>query len=215
MAPPDDDRVLETDRDMTGQRSDGVGGVMRELKAQGAILLGFVALFWLVELVDQRVMGGRLELYGILPRTVVGLRGIVFAPFLHGDWAHVLANTVPFLGLGWLVMLRRRRDFWIVTAIAMAVGGGGVWLFAPARSLHIGASGLIFGYLGFLLLRGYFRRSLGAIALSLGVAATYGGLLWGVLPAQPGISWQGHLFGFLGGAIAARLLARPRDRPKP
>lgn len=136
------------------------------------------------------------------------MRGILFAPFIHGDFSHLIANTVPFLTLGWLVMLQRTSDFFTVTAWTMLVGGMGVWLLGAPRSVHIGASVLIFGYLGFLLLRGYFQRNVPSIFLSIVVALAYGSLIWGVLPSQPGISWQGHLFGFIGGAIAARYIAK-------
>jgi membrane associated rhomboid family serine protease len=149
-------------------------------------------------------------MYGIIPRRVIGLRGILFSPFLHGNFPHLIANTVPFLTLGWLVMLRRTSDFWIVTAIAAFIGGLGTWLIAPSFSIHIGASGIVFGYLGLLLSRGYFERNFGSMALSVTVGVLYGGLLWGVLPQQPGISWQGHLFGFIGGVVAARILAAPK-----
>lgn len=182
--------------------------IARELKTQIFVLGGFIAIIWAVELIDSLFLGGALDLYGIRPRSFIGLRGILFAPFLHGDFAHVAANTLPFLTLGWLIMLRQTSDFFVVTAITMLVSGLGVWLAAPANSIHIGASGLIFGYFGFLLLRGYFERSFAAILFSLIVGLLYGGIIWGVLPLQYGISWQGHLFGFIGGALAARILAR-------
>lgn len=182
--------------------------IARELKTQIFVLGGFIALIWAVEFIDSLFLGGALDLYGIRPRSFIGLRGILFAPFLHGSFAHVAANTVPFLTLGWLIMLRQTSDFFVVTAITMLVSGFGVWLTAPANSIHIGASGVIFGYFGFLLLRGYFERSFAAILFSLIVGLLYGGIIWGVLPFQYGISWQGHLFGFIGGALAARILAR-------
>ena len=185
--------------------------IAREFKTQVLILSGCVALFWALEIVD-RFLGGALDVYGILPQSVVGLRGILFAPFLHGSIAHVAANTVPFVTLGWLVMLRETSDFFVVSIMTAIVSGLGVWLTAPPNTIHIGASGVIFGYFGFLLLRGYFERSFTAILFSLIVGLLYGGLIWGVLPLQYGISWQGHLFGFIGGAVAARLLAKPRQR---
>lgn len=186
--------------------------IAQEFKTQVLILGGLVAIFWGLEIVDSSFLRGSLDLYGIRPRSFIGLRGILFAPFLHGSFAHLVANTAPFLTLGWLVMLREMSDFFVVTMITMLVSGIGVWLTAPAYSIHIGASGLIFGYFGFLLLRGYFERSFAAILFSLIVGLLYGGIIWGVLPLQYGISWQGHLFGFIGGAIAARLLARPKRR---
>ena len=184
--------------------------IARELKSHGIILGGFVAIIWILEIVDIFFLRGRLNSYGILPRHLIGLRGILFAPFLHGGFGHLIANTVPFLTLGWLIMLRETSDFFAVSALTMLVSGLGVWLFG-SPAFHIGASGLIFGYLGFLLLRGFFERSFISILLSLIVGFLYGGVIWGVLPTQPGVSWEGHLFGFIGGVLAARLLSR---RPK-
>ncbi len=182
-------------------------GSRQEIKTQAIILATFVAIFWLLEILDQFVFRGSLDYFGIIPHQVIGLRGILFAPFLHGDFPHLIANTVPFLILGWLVMLQETSDFFIVTGLTMLVGGLGVWLFAAPGDIHIGASILIFGYLGFLLLRGYFQRNIPSILLSILVFLLYGGTIWGVLPSRPGISWQGHLFGFLGGVLAAKLIA--------
>lgn len=180
--------------------------LVRELKSQGTILGGFVALIWGLEIVDI-VLRGALNAYGILPRHLIGLRGILFAPFLHSGFGHLIANTIPFLILGWFVMLQETSDFFVVSAITMLVSGLGVWLFG-ASGVHIGASGLIFGFLGFLLARGYFERNVPSIFLSIIVGVLYGGMIWGVLPTRLGISWEGHLFGFIGGVLAARFLAR-------
>jgi membrane associated rhomboid family serine protease len=173
------------------------------------VLMALVALAWVMELGDALVPGRWLDSHGIQPRTLSGLWGILFAPFLHGGFAHLLANTVPFLVLGFLVMLRGLGTFVGVSLLVMVLGGLAVWLLAPSNTIHIGASGLIFGYVGYLLARGYFERSFGSLAIALVVAVLYGGALWGVLPGQPGISWQGHLFGFLAGVAAAGLL-RPQ-----
>ncbi len=182
--------------------------IARELKTHTTILGGAIAIMWILEIIDLFFLRGRLNAYGIRPHTIIGLRGILFAPFLHGGLGHLIANTIPFLTLGWLIMLRETSDFFIVTAITTLVSGLGVWLFGNPYSVHIGASGVVFGYLGFLLLRGYFERSFIAIALSLIVGFFYGGVIWGILPTQRGISWEGHLFGFIGGILAARLLSR-------
>ncbi|NJK75086.1 MAG: rhomboid family intramembrane serine protease [Oscillatoriales cyanobacterium RU_3_3] len=182
--------------------------ITRELQAHAGILGGFTALLWAIEIVDVFVFRGRLNAYGIRPRSLQGLEGILLMPFLHGNFAHLAANTLPFLTLGWLIMLREISDFFIVSAVTMLVSGVGVWLTGAPNSIHIGASGLVFGYFGFLLLRGYFERSFAAIFMSLIVGFLYGSLIWGVLPSQPGVSWQGHFFGFVGGALAAQLLGR-------
>jgi membrane associated rhomboid family serine protease len=180
-----------------------------ELRTHLLILGSLIALLWLVEVVDQLIWREALDFLGIQPRTMRGLRHIVFAPFLHKGFGHLLANTFPFLMLGWLVMLRGVGEFFLVSAIAALVSGAGIWLFGMPATVHIGMSGVIFGYLGFLLGRGYFERSAVAIALALFVGLLYGSMIWGVLPLQPNVSWLGHLFGLLGGALAAYVLARP------
>jgi membrane associated rhomboid family serine protease len=184
---------------------------------QTVILALCVAVAWVVELVDQVAFRGSLERFGIHPRDVAALWGILAAPLLHAGWVHLVANTGPFVVLAWLVMLRKITDFVVVTALAILIGGLGVWLFGAPNSIHVGASGLIFGYLGYLLARGYFERSLWAMLLGIVVLVLYGGVLWGVLPGQRGISWEGHLFGFVGGVAAARLLvpSKPRERGVP
>jgi membrane associated rhomboid family serine protease len=181
--------------------------IARELKSHAIILGSFVALMWAIEIVDV-IMGGRLNYYGIYPRTSIGLKGILFAPFLHGSFGHLISNTIPFVVMGWFVMLRETKEFFLVSAIALLASGFGVWLFGAPGSLHIGASGVVFGYFGFLLARAYFERSALSIALALTVGILYGSLIWGVLPTQIGISWEGHLFGFIGGVLAANWLAR-------
>ncbi len=188
-------------------------GILAEFKALIQLLFNSVAVLWIVEIVDQAIMGPffhhTLDIYGILPRTAIGLRGIFFAPFLHGGFQHLLSNTVPFLIMGWMIAMRERSDFLWVSVVATLSSGLGTWLFGrPA--MHIGASGVVFGYFGYLLFRGYFERSAIAVAVALVTGVTYGGLIWGVLPREGHISWEGHLFGFLGGILAAWLLARPQ-----
>jgi membrane associated rhomboid family serine protease len=177
---------------------------------QAAILVVSVFLAWSVEFVDRVAYGGALESYGIHPRNFAALWGILAAPILHVGWLHLAANTLPFVVLGWLVMLRKIGDFVVVTALAILIGGLGVWVFGAANSIHVGASGLIFGYLGYLLARGYFERSVSAVVLGMVALVLYGGVLWSILPGQPGVSWEGHLFGFVGGVAAARLLVPAR-----
>ncbi len=181
-----------------------------ELKLHAAVLGGTLAVMWVLEIADLLVFGGGLDAYGIQPRSVEGLSGILLAPFLHGGLIHLASNSIPFLIFGSLVLFHEIKDFVLTTALAALVGGLGAWLLGGADTVHIGASGLVFGYFGYLLLRGYFRRSVGAIILSVALAASYGWMLFGLLPFQPGaISWQGHLFGFLGGALSAYILKGP------
>ncbi|MDP9176065.1 MAG: rhomboid family intramembrane serine protease [Gemmatimonadota bacterium] len=154
--------------------------------------------------------GDALLSLGVIPRTTIGLRGILFAPFLHAGLAHIMANSIPFVVLGWLVMLRDARHFVPVTVLAMLGAGLMAWLLGAPGSVHIGASGVIFGYLGFLILSGWFARSFASILLSVLVIALWGGMVLGVMPGQTGISWQAHLGGFLGGAFAAGVFRAPR-----
>ena len=186
------------------------GTAAQTLRGQLIILGGFVALIWIVELMDWVILKGALDAYGVQPRTVDGLRGILFMPFLHRGFGHLLANTIPIIILGWLVMVRRTADIFLVAAVTILVSGLGVWLFGGSNSIHVGASGLIFGFFGFLLARAYFERSLAAIVLAVVVFLLYGGIIWGVLPGQNGVSWQGHLFGFMGGVLAAYLMSARR-----
>lgn len=183
---------------------------IRILQRQMLLLFSFVVLLWLIETVDTVLTTVRLDQWGIRPREIDGLWGIVWAPFLHAGFGHLAANTVPFLVLGWFVLLRGIRPFLFVTVMVMVVSGLGTWLIAPANTLHIGASGIIFGYFGYLLLRGYFEGSASALLWSVLVVVLYGGLLWGILPQGPGISWQGHLFGFIGGGVAAYMMSDER-----
>lgn len=178
--------------------------VVVEIRTQILILGTLVGLMWGLEILDTFVFNRGLDTLGILPRQQIGLRGILFAPFLHAGFAHLAANTVPFIVLGWLIMAQSITNFVVVSVICIVLGGLGTWLFG-ATGLHVGASGVIFGYLGFLLTRYYFDRRLSSGIVALFVGVTYGSVLWGVLPSVPGISWEGHLFGFLSGILAARL----------
>jgi membrane associated rhomboid family serine protease len=179
------------------------------VRALVAMLL-FTGMLYVVEAADV-VSGGALDAEGgIEPREFDGLDGVLFAPLLHGDWAHLVANTVPFLVFGFLAMAGGIRQFVAVTATIWLLGGLGVWLLGPADTNHIGASGVIFGWLVFLLARGFYTRSAAQIVLAVGLFLIWGGVLWGVLPGDPGISWQGHLFGALAGLLAARVVARTR-----
>jgi membrane associated rhomboid family serine protease len=185
-------------------------------KVGGATILTFVVLLYLIEVIDQ-LSGHALDGNGIQPLRTDGLRGILFAPLLHADWAHLLANTVPALVLGFLVTLAGMARFVWATAIIWIVGGLGTWLIGGLGSCslptnHIGASGLIFGWLAFLLVFGWLTRHVWQIITSIIVGFVYGGILLGAIPVLDrcgGVSWQGHLCGALAGVLAAYWLSRP------
>jgi membrane associated rhomboid family serine protease len=175
----------------------------------GLLAGSYVVLLYVVEVLDA-ILPARLDGKGVHPRSLGGLDGVLFSPLLHGGWAHLIGNTVPLLVLGFLIGLSGVRTWLQVTAVVWIVGGLGVWLFGGADTNHIGASGVVFGWLSYLIVRGVFTRSLPQIALGVVVFAVYGSVLWGVLPGRPGVSWEAHLFGALSGALAAWLLS-PRD----
>lgn len=185
---------------LLGNDSDGPIAVVRPL------LIG-LAILWVIELVDTFILNNSLQSHGIHPRKISGLWGILFSPFLHGGFGHLIANSGPFVVLGTLVRGRGKVRFLEATVVIMVVGGLGTWLTGGANSNHIGASGVIFGWFGYLLLAGWYERSMVTLGTSAIVGIVYGGMLWGVLPSRPGVSWQGHLFGFLGGWLAAKLIA--------
>lgn len=194
------------------RRSDDTPG----WRTGGALVISFVALLYLIEAVDQ-VGGHRLDRNGIRPLETDGLWGVLFAPLLHANWAHLLANTGPALVLGFLVTLAGLSRFLWATAIVWVVGGLGTWLIGNVGSAcgptdHIGASGLIFGWLAFLVVFGWFTRRIWQIVIGAVVLVLYGGILWGAVPVLNvcgGVSWQGHLCGMLAGVVAAYLLSGP------
>ncbi len=173
-----------------------------------------VALMWASEIVDT-VAGHRLDGYGIEPRDDDGLIGIVAAPFLHAGFGHLISNTVPLLTMGFVIAFAGVRRVVAVTVMVALASGLGTWLVAPEGTVHIGASGVVFGYAAYLLSRGLFDRDPLELAIAVLVAVGWGGALLGGLLPEEGISWQGHLFGALGGVLTARLLARDRHAPRP
>jgi membrane associated rhomboid family serine protease len=181
-----------------------------------ATIVTFVALLYVMELFDQ-LTGHRLDYDGIRPLEADGLWGIILAPLLHASWAHLIANTGPALVLGFLLTLSGLARFVWATAIIWILGGFGTWLIGNVGSTcgetdHIGASGLILGWLTFLVVFGFFTRTVWQIILGILVLFFYGGILWGAVPVLHmcgGVSWQAHLCGALAGVLAAYLLSGP------
>lgn len=174
------------------------------LTSQIMLIVGFVAILWGVEIINM-IMQHNLNGFGIKPRNIIGLRGVIFSPFLHGGLIHLIMNSVPMLVLGGFVAIKGEKTFFEATIIIILLGGLGTWIIGrPAY--HVGASGLVFGYLGFLLSTGYYERTASSIIVAAIVFFLYGGMIWGVLPTLPFVSWEGHLCGLLAGGVAARLL---------
>jgi membrane associated rhomboid family serine protease len=180
-------------------------------RTNGLLLVAaMVALMWILEVVDV-VADHRLDDYGIHPRDVDGLPEIFAAPFLHAGFGHLISNTVPFLAMGAAIALGGLVRVAVVTLIVAAVSGFGTWLIAGSNSVHLGASGVVFGYATYLVARGIYSKRLSELAIGVVVVAIWGiGLLQGLLP-QERISWQAHLFGAVGGVVAATVLARRRE----
>lgn len=171
-----------------------------------SLLIATTLSIWIVWLVDL-VTPGRIG-HGIIPRTTQGLAGMVMAPFIHANLQHLLANTVPFVVLGAVILLRGARAFIFVVLVSAAISGAGIWLFGAPNTHHIGASGIVFGFFGYLLVRAAYDRRISSALIAIAVAVLYGtAILASLVPAQ-GVSWTGHLFGFAGGITSARLRYR-------
>ncbi|AZE75164.1 GlpG protein (membrane protein of glp regulon) [Pseudomonas synxantha] len=170
-----------------------------------------LALFMVALQLLNVATGYSLMAFGLVPRTLHGLFGILTSPFLHASFAHLSANLIAFLVLGTLVILDGLNRFIAVSAIVIVLGGALVWLFGFA-GIHVGASGWVFGLWAYLLARAWFHRSWSNLITAGAVAVLYGGLILGFLPRQ-GVSFEGHLFGAFAGFIAAKvLLSAPRSR---
>lgn len=162
-------------------------------------LLAVTVFAWILEVIDL-LLGGYLNSFGVHPRTISGLIGIPLMPFLHGDFSHLLSNTFPFLILGWIVLRAEKKNFIVASAVIIILGGAGTWLIGSINSVHIGASGLVYGYFGYVIIRAFIERNLKWILTGLAVGIFYGSMIWGIIPDyQKGISWEGHLCGMAAG----------------
>jgi membrane associated rhomboid family serine protease len=179
-------------------------------------MCGVIPLLFVIELLDRSTNHELDVLGGIIPHHLNGLDGVLFAPFLHANFNHLYGNSVPLLLTGTFVLATGGRRFLAVTAVVALASGLGVWFTGDPGTVVIGASGVIFGYLGFLFARGIVERSWWGIAVGLLVGLLYGAQLEGVLPIDSRLSWQAHLFGLGGGVVAAFLFRRRRPvAPEP
>lgn len=176
--------------------------------AAALLMIGWLALLWAIEIVNA-LSGQRLDTYGITPRKTGELLDIVPAAFLHVGYSHLASNSLPLLVLGFIAALGGIARYLAVALTITVISGLGVWLISPAHSVTLGASGLIFGLFGYLVIRGFVDRRALDVIVGLIVGVLYGSILWGVLPTATGVSWQAHLFGLIGGVVAAFLF---RDR---
>ncbi|MET9572746.1 rhomboid family intramembrane serine protease [Streptomyces virginiae] len=182
-------------------------------KAAAKLMLGWVALLWVLEAVDHAT-GHALDQYGIVARDPDSLSGVVSAAFLHFGFDHVASNSVPLLVLGFIAALSGIRRFLAVCGLILLADGLGTWLISPSGTMTLGASGIVFGLFGYLLVRGFVERKALGIAVAVGVAAVWGTtIVSGILPTDSGVSWQGHLCGLVAGIVTALCFRRPAHRP--
>jgi membrane associated rhomboid family serine protease len=175
------------------------------------LLLSMVMAAWAIELIDF-VLPIDLVRFGIVPRELSGLPGILFSPWLHGDWQHLIANTLTFFGLGLIVLMAEGKRFLSTTFVLVLISGLGTWIIGRENSVHIGASGLIYGYFGYILGRAIWEGRLSWIVIGIVVASIYGGMIWGISPTDAPISWEGHLAGLLAGGWLGKQHAGRRKR---
>jgi len=162
-------------------------------------LLAAVAVVWGLEIIDL-LPAVNLDAFGVRPRSIFGLIGIPLMPFLHGDFSHLLSNTFPFLILGWIVLRAEKENFIVATVTIILLGGMGTWLIGRNNSVHIGASGLVYGYFGYVMVRAFMERKPKWIATGLVVGFFYGSMIFGMLPTfNQETSWEGHLCGMAAG----------------
>jgi len=165
-------------------------------------VLVLVALCWAVFILNNLILHGHLNQNGLRPRHIGGLPGIIWSPFLHGSFQHLMANTVPLALLGAILCLRGRNEFAIVTMMGVILSGVLTWLIGR-NAYHIGASGLIFCFFGYLASLAFFERKIGTLLLSIVCIVGYGGIIRGILPTSSAVSWEGHLAGFISGITLA------------
>ena len=180
------------------------------LAQRAAVLFVGLGVVWVVSLcalADQSVFYH----LALTPRRLDGLPGVIGMPFVHGSLWHLVANTLSLIPLAAIVLFRGARYYVVVVAWITVGGGLAVWLFAR-EAIHVGASGVVFGLVGFLIVRGLYERALTSLLVSLAVVLLYGGTIWGIVPQGGGVSWEAHLFGLLAGAVTARVFVGRDER---
>lgn len=177
-------------------------GVGQRLQAGTSYAVTYVVVIWAVHIVNQYVLGGSLLAYGVHPLDTTAWWTVFTAPLIHGNFAHLISNTIPG-ALFTFVIAASGKHVWLKsTLIITLVAGMGTWLIGGVGTVHIGASGVLYGWFAYLLVRGIFNRSMAQLAIGVVIASVYSGLIWGIFPTMPGVSWQAHLCGFIGGIIA-------------
>ena len=212
----DIDPYKTTNIDSTGGDPFGASAYKKLSRPGCGLILCLVAIAWIVEIADQvfGFIGLPLDALGIRPRKMSGLPGIFLSPWLHGNWGHLFNNTFAFLGLGFLMVIAEGKRFLRTSFLLILISGFGTWLIGRGGSVHIGASGLIYGYFGYFLLRAWTERKPIWVVGGILVSIFYGGMVWGILPTDERVSWEAHFCGFIGGLWLGRnhgLLSKSRE----
>jgi membrane associated rhomboid family serine protease len=193
---------------------DEEGALGSPIGRAASLMVAFLALLWVVQLINAGTDYSLAQSGGILPRQASSLLDIITSPFLHGSLEHLAGNALPLFSLGIMAAIPSPKRFLMMTLIVIVIGGFGVWVFSPANSVTVGASGVVFGYFGYLLLRGFVDRRPADVVISIGVALAYGYAMWNSVGfGREGVSWQGHVAGLVGGMAAALFLRLPRRKP--
>lgn len=195
-------------------RPDDDGTLASPLGRAAALNVGFLAILWLVELINA-ISGRELsQAGGLAARDFGSLVNILTMPFVHANVDHLMGNALPLFSLGLIAAIPSPKRFLLMTLVVIVVGGLGTWLFSPSNSLTIGASGVVFGYFSYLLLRGLVDRRPADVLVSIGIAISFGAYMWsGIGFGVSGVSWQGHVCGIVGGVVAALVVRTPRKKP--
>ena len=187
-------------------REFGISNLRLKGKTNSRALWQFIAFLWILELLDQVLFNGRLDGLGLRPGDWSHWAGFFFMTFLHADFYHLLNNTIGLAVFGTLLLTRSRHDLYYASVGAILGCGLAVMLLGQPGSVHIGASGLVFGWWSFLIARAFYQRNFQSILIAIFVIVFFGSMVYGVLPGQSTISWQGHLGGAIGGIAGARLM---------
>jgi membrane associated rhomboid family serine protease len=189
------------------------GSLGSPLGRAAGLMVAFLAVLWVVELINAATDRGLVQSGGIRPRDFGSLIDILTAPFLHGNLSHLAFNALPLFSLGMIAALTGLKRFLAMTAVVIVVGGLGTWLISPQDSVHVGASGVVFGYFGYLLMRGLVDRRPVDLVISVGIALSFGYAMWNSIGfGEERISWQGHVSGLVGGMLAAWIFRLPRAK---
>lgn len=212
MSERKDIEVLPPSRASSSQSSLHTGNSFEKYRKPGCgLILLYIVIAWGLEIFDH-LPGVNFDTLGLRPREPMGLIGVFTMPWLHGGFMHLISNTLTFIVLGYLIVATERQRFYHTSFMIMLISGLGTWLIGRSGSVHIGASAIIYGYFGYLVTRAFLEKRLLWTILGVVLVVLYGGMLWGMLPTDSRMSWEGHLMGFVAGVWMARVNFKKQPR---